>query len=130
MSGAQAYTGLSREALVERIMEQDREIAVLRALTETLQAEIVQLKRAGRRQAAPFATGKRKADPKRPGRKPGQGEFQFRALPTPEEVTEPLVEVPVSQSTCPACGGPLVEDGEEWAYRTEVPPAPQPHVTP
>ena len=130
MSGAQAYTGLSREALVERIMEQDREIAVLRALTETLQAEIVQLKRAGRRQAAPFATGKRKADPKRPGRKPGQGEFQFRALPTPEEVTEPLVEVPVSQSACPACGGPLVEDGEEWAYRTEVPPAPQPQVTP
>lgn len=130
MSEAKAYAGLSRAALVERVIEQEQQIAELQELLATLQAEVARLKRAGRRQAAPFATGKRKAPPRRPGRKPGQGEFQFRALPLPEEVTESPIDVPVAQTTCPACGGRLVEEGEEWAYRTEVPPLPQPQVTP
>lgn len=130
MSEARTYAGLSREALVERVLEQDRQLTELQDLVTTLQAEIAQLKRADRRQAAPFATGKRKAQPQRPGRKPGQGKFQFRAFPLPEEITEPPIEVPVIWLVCPTCGGRLVEDGEEWAYRTEVPPAPRPHVTP
>lgn len=81
MREVRTYAGLSRDALVERIREQDRQLAELQVLVTTLQAEIAQLKRAGRRQAAPLATGKRKAKPQRPGRKPGQGEFQFRAFP-------------------------------------------------
>jgi hypothetical protein len=47
----------------------------LRASHEALRAEIDQLKRGGKRQAAPFSTGTRTTAPKSPGRKPGTGTF-------------------------------------------------------
>ena len=51
------------------------------ALIVTLQAEIEALKRSGKRQAAPFSKGTREKDPKKPGRKPGQGLFKTREVP-------------------------------------------------
>jgi transposase len=122
MSSSDPYSALSREDLVQLILAQQRQIAELRA-------ELEQLRRAGKRQAAPFAKDKRTAMPKRPGRKRGQGLFCYRAVPEPAEVTEPLVEVPVTQTRCSACGGTLVEDGIEYAYRTELPTPVQPQVT-
>jgi hypothetical protein len=122
MSSSDPYRALSREDLVQLILEQQRQIA-------ELQAALEQLRRAGKRQAAPFAKGTRQAKPKRPGRKPGQGLFRYRAVPEPAEVTEPPVEVPVTQACCPACGGTLVEEGIEYAYRTELPALVQPQVT-
>lgn len=129
MSPADPYATLSHEELVEVLVEQQHQIAALQARLAALQTELEQLKRAGKRQAAPFAKGQRKAKPKRPGRKRGQGPFRYRAVPAPEELTEPPVEVPVTQTSCPACGGQLIEDGLEFAYRTEIPTPPQPQVT-
>lgn len=129
MSASDLYARLSREELVQVILEQQRQIAELQARLAAVQAELEQLKRAGKRQAAPFAKGKRKAQPKRPGRKRGQGPFRHREAPAPEELTEPPVEVPVMQPSCPACGGQLIEEGLEFAYRTELPTPPQPQVT-
>ena len=57
---------LSREELIEVILDQSRMIAQLRA-------EVEQLKKRGG--AAPFSKGTHKKDPKRPGRKPGQGKL-------------------------------------------------------
>src|SRR5580658_7491896 len=63
---------LSREQLIQVILDQHRMI-------EQLRAEVEQLKRRGG--AAPFSKGTNKPNPKPPGRKPGQGFFRFRKAP-------------------------------------------------
>ncbi len=80
-------------ALVTRLQEQN---ARLTAANEELHKELAEAKRAGKRQAAPFSKGGRSSKPKRPGRKPGMGMFSYRKPPSADEITEPVVEVPVS----------------------------------
>jgi len=109
---------LSREELIALFREQQRLIAALRA-------EIEELKRSQGRPAAPFSKGP-KADPKRPGRKPGQGPFLRRAAPLHAPTETVAAQVP---ECCPACGGLLDPIGEEWATTTELPLRPQPVVT-
>jgi transposase len=121
---------LSREELLALVVELQRQIAELRASHEALHAEIEQLKRGGKRQAAPFSKGTRVAEPKAPGRKPGSGTFRYREAPRPEEITEPPVDVRVPVDACPACGGPLAEERVDYAYTTELPAFPRPQVTP
>jgi hypothetical protein len=118
----EALPTLSREELLALVAELQRQIAALRA-------EIDALKRGGKRQAAPFSTGSRVAEPKRPGRKPGSGTFRSRAAPRPEAITERPVDVQVSRDACPACGGPLEEARVDLTYRTELPELPRPQVT-
>ena len=91
--------------------------------------QVAELKRAGKRQAAPFSKGGRSSRPKRPGRKPGMGSFSYRKSPSPDEVTEPLVEVAVAEDTCPGCGGRLEHEGVRVVYATDIPPVPRPQVT-
>ena len=91
--------------------------------------QLAELKRAGKRQAAPFSKGERSSSPKRPGRKPGMGSFSYRKSPSPDEVTEPLVEVAVAEDTCPGCGGRLEHEGVRVVYATDIPPVPRPQVT-
>jgi transposase len=59
---------LSRDDLIRLILELQRQIEDLRKQNE-------ELRRKDKRSAAPFSKGERKKNPKRPGRKPGQGEF-------------------------------------------------------
>jgi transposase len=120
---------LSREELLALVGELQRQITELRASHEALRAEIDQLKRGGKRQAAPFSKGTRVADPKPPGRKPGSGTFRHREVPSPEAITAPPVDVRVTLDACPACGGPLAEERVDLAYRTEIPARPQPQVS-
>ncbi len=119
MSPEAPLTDLSREELIAVIREQQRVI-------EQLREEIERLKGSGYRSAAPFSKGKRKNNPKPPGRKPGQGYFRFREVPeqAPQEVI--TAEVPAQ---CPDCGGTLDRVGEEWATITDVVVNPQPRVT-
>jgi transposase len=114
---------LSREELLALVVELQRQLTELRA-------EIDQLKRGGKRQAAPFSKGTRVAEPKPPGRKPGAGPFHYRKAPPPEALTMPPVDVQVTLDACPACGGPLEEERVDLAYRTELPERPRPQVTP
>jgi hypothetical protein len=67
-----ALESLSREQLIQIILDQHRMI-------EQLREEIEQLKRRGG--AAPFSKGTNKPNPKPPGRKPGQDFFRFRKAP-------------------------------------------------
>ena len=108
----------SREELIQVIIE-------LRRANERLQAEIEQLKRRGG--AAPFSKGKRKSDPKAPGRKPGQGYFRFRAAPEEAAATEAIV-VPVTEPCCPDCGGKLGKVCREMVSITDIPVQPQPEI--
>lgn len=119
---------LSRDDLVKLVLEQQHQIAELRAKVAALQAAVERLKRESQRPAAPFSKGTRVAAPKKPGRKPGTGLFRYRAAP--ERATLPVtpIEVPVTLSACPACGGRLVAAGVEVASTTELPEAVRPQV--
>jgi transposase len=114
-----AVDELSREELLKRIAELQRQNAELRE-------QIEQLKRSPRRQAAPFAKASRVANPKRPGRKAGHGVFQHRQAPSSEP--DAIVNVP-APGTCPHCSGAVEPDGTEIATTTEVPEQPKPLVT-
>lgn len=108
---------LSRERLLQIILDQHRMI-------EQLRAEVEQLKRRGG--AAPFSKGTRKPDPKAPGRKPGQGFFRFRNAPETAAVT--TADVPVALRCCPDCGGALGKAKREIVSITDIPAQPLPEV--
>lgn len=122
MSEPRDLSALSREELLALVVELQRQITELRA-------EIEQLKRGGKRQAAPFSKGTREPEPKRPGRKPSSGTFRYREAPPPEAITMPPVDVKVTLDGCPTCGGPLEEARVDFAYQTELPECPRPQVT-
>jgi transposase len=122
-------TSLSREELLALLAALQRQIADLTARNEALQVELERLRRGAKRQAAPFSKGPRVANPKRPGRKPGSGPFCYREAPRPEQITTPLVDVPVTLDACPDCGGPLAAERVDFAYTTDMLPIPRPQVT-
>ncbi len=119
---------LSRDDLGKLVLAQQHQIAELTAKVEALQAEVERLQREGQRQAAPFSKGTRVAAPQKPGRKPGTGLFRYRAAPEPPPLPVAPIEVPVTLSACPACGGRLVAMGVEVAATTDLPAAVRPHV--
>lgn len=120
MSGTD-LANLDHDALVALVLK-------LAADNEALRAEVEALKRAGRRQAAPFSRGTPKKDPRQPGRKPGQGMFRRREAPAPEQLSEPPVDVPLEQTACPACGGELAFERVEEASITDLPEVIRPRV--
>src|SRR3954466_10171682 len=113
------------------------ELAALKARVEerlaedaALRAQLDRLARDAKRQAAPSSKGQRKAEPRRPGRKPGRGRFTFRTLPTPDPWTAPPIEVLLPQPACSCCGEPLQEHRVDLATVTDLPPQPKPVVQP
>jgi transposase len=115
-----------RIAELEGLLQKERaRVAELEKLVARLRREIEQLRRRGKRQAAPFSREQRSQQPGRPGRKPGEGSFVGRSPPAPNEVTERIqVEPPTS---CP-CGGDVEAAGFEEVSTTEMPPAPKPVI--
>ncbi len=112
------------------VRDLEHENEQLREENERLRRQIQDLEeelRASKRQAAPFSKGQRVANPKRPGRKAGQGPFRHREAPG-ESMSAQTVEA-AAPAACPACGGALIAEGEEWASTTDVPVRPQPVVT-
>jgi transposase len=109
---------LSRDELIQIIVD-------LHRMIEQLRVENEELKRRG--SAAPFSRGTRKPDPKRPGRKPGQGFFRFRNAPA-QQADRQAEEVPVAAGCCPDCGGALGEARQEMVSTTDIPARPQPEV--
>jgi len=112
----------------QRIDALERQVGELQAVIAALRAELEQLTRRGKRQAAPFSKDTRVADPKRPGRKPGQGPFHFRAAPLAADLSEPPITVPVTERACPVCGGALVEERVDLASVTDLSEQPQAQV--
>ena len=108
-------------SLQEQVASAHDDVDRLTAVNEVLRKENAELRRAGKRQAAPFSTGNRVTKPKRPGRKPGSGAFSYRKAPPPEDVTEPPVEVKVTADGCPGCGGRLQPERVDVAYITDIP---------
>jgi transposase len=103
-------------ALEKRLTEQGKRIEQLEALLD-------QRQRGSKRQAAPFAKGSPKTEPKKPGRKPGSdyGTKACRAAPPriDEEHHAPLPDA------CPHCGdGVLHLERTAEQYQTEIPTRP------
>ena len=98
----------------------DRRIAELQARVAALEAVIEQLRRGGKRQAAPFSKAPPKPDPKKPGRKSGDqyGTQARRKLPPRiDEVHE--AKLPCA---CPGCGGTDIEHQHTaQQYQAEIP---------
>lgn len=97
-----------------------QEIARLQAENRALHARVEAVERAGKRQAAPFAKGQPKKSPKKPGRKkgPDHGKHGHRPEPEPARIDE-TVDAPLPEH-CPDCGGPVVEDGLDHQFQTEI----------
>ena len=129
MCEAKDFPPSERDELMGLVTQLQGQVAQLTAAKEELHKQLAELKRAGKRQAAPFSKGGRSSRPKRPGRKPGMGSFSYRKSPSPDEVAEPLVEVAVAEDTCPGCGGRLEHEGVRVVYATDIPPVPRPRVT-
>src|SRR5262245_3068594 len=104
------------------IADLQRRLAQLEAQVERLNGQLQQAQRAGKRQAAPFAKGPPKPEPKRPGRKPGPdyGPKAHRQPPAHiDEVHEALLP-----DACPGCGGPVVATPVAHQYQVEIPRKP------
>lgn len=109
---------VSRAELIEVIVELRREVEQLRRENEELR----------RRQGgwgAPFSRGTHKANPKSPGRKPGEGPFLRRKEPA--EAGAETIAAPV-EASCPYCSGVLARDGTELASVTDIEEIPRPVV--
>lgn len=111
----------------KRAEEAERERERLRRDNERLRQQVEHLKRqldaarrAGFRQAAPFAKPLKK-DPKRPGRKAGRGYGRKGHRPIPARVDE-RYDVPLP-AQCPACAGAVVETAVTAQYQEELPVA-------
>jgi len=92
-----------------------------RRLTE-LEQRLGELERAAKRQATPFARQRRKENPKRPGRKAGQGRFTYRPRPTPEQVTQTKEQ---SLAACSVCGGPVTDLKDHEQFVVDIPELPR-----
>ena len=108
-----------------RVAELEAQLRQRDALIEELRQRIAELERTAKRQATPFARKQRKENPKRPGRKAGQGRFTSRARPTPDQVTETKEQ---ALAVCPICGGPMTDVKDHEQFVVDI-PAVQPTVT-
>jgi transposase len=109
-----------RDALRHERDRLQREAERLRQKVDHLKRQLEAARRAGYRQAAPFAKPLKK-DPKRPGRKPGAGYGPKARRRVPRQIDE-THEAPLPVQ-CPACTGPLVETGVAHQYQEELPVA-------
>lgn len=113
-----------RERIEGLEAERDRLTAGQERLQEVnarLRGEVEALRRAAKRQAAPFSRGGPKPNPKRAGRKAGaaHGRHGHRQPPQPEQVDR-VVSVGLPDG-CPGCGGELVEERVAAQYVCELP---------
>src|ERR1035437_5154946 len=130
-------TGSEPEDNCQQIGELEEENQTLRKELTRVQTEndrlreevkkLEKLLRSKARSATPFSKGKRKAHPKRPGRKFGQGPFQRRDAPPAAAEAEP-VQVPVTSMRCSCCGGELKWQRTDRVTNTDMPAQPQPEV--
>ncbi|HVH89719.1 MAG TPA: IS66 family transposase [Terriglobales bacterium] len=89
----------------------------LREELNKLKRQLEEAQRAHKRQAAPFSRGRRKANPKPPGRKSGMAYGRRHSKAIPEHVDE---VIPVSLPPHCDCGGVLELEKVESQYQQEV----------
>jgi transposase len=96
-----------------------RRVSQLEAQVERLTGQLQQAQRDGKRQAAPFAKGPPKPEPKRPGRRPGP-DYGPKAHRQPPARIDEVHDAPLPDA-CPGCGGPVQETHVAQQYQVEIP---------
>lgn len=94
------------------LFQQDRIDELTRSLEE--------VRRAGKRQAAPFSKGDPKAEPKRPGRKSGDEHGRHGHRRAPEREPDRTLEASLPQC-CPDCGGQIDHERDAEQFQLDVP---------
>ena len=90
----------------------------MRAEIARLRGQVEELRRAGKRQAAPFSKGDPNPDPKPSGRKGGQAYGTKAHRRVPEHVDEEI-RVPLPDE-CSCCGGELELEREADQYQEDI----------
>ncbi len=90
---------LDRDGLVALVLKQA-------ATIEVLTAGVEELTRSGKPRAAPSSKGTRSKHPKKPARKPGEGTLSRRIAPSPEQLSEPPIELKIAEQAWDEAGLP------------------------
>jgi transposase len=93
-----------------------------------LEAALEDARRGGKRQAAPFSKGDPEANPKRPGRKRGDGHGRHGHRMAPVGPPDRELDAGLA-GCCPDCGGTVVADRVEEQWQVDIPATPAPTVT-
>ncbi len=108
------------EALRQQVEKLRKDNEAQKGENARLRGSLSEAHRAGKRQAAPFSKGPPKANPKRPGRKPGNAYGIKARRRVPDHVDESY-EVPIE--ACPYCGSEDVEETKVVEqYEEDIPP--------
>ena len=97
-----------------------RQIERLERENEHLKQQLGAERRAGRRQAAPFAKKRPQGRGGRPGRRPGARYGRQGRRPCPARVDETLAAP--APTSCPDCGGAVEVTGAASQYQEDLPP--------
>jgi transposase len=104
-------------AEVDRLTGENRR---LQARVAELTCQVEQLRRAAKRQAAPFSKDRPARNPRRPGRKPGRVYGRQGRRPVPQRIDRVVaVELP---GCCPHCGERLEVERIACQYQEDLPP--------
>ena len=97
-----------------------RQIERLERENEHLKQQLGAERRAGRRQAAPFAKKRPQGRGGRPGRRPGARYGRQGRRPCPARVDETIAAP--APTSCPDCGGAVEVTGAASQYQEDLPP--------
>ena len=116
------HKGVHREngRLQRRNNGLQRQVERLERENEHLKQQLATERRAGRRQAAPFAKKRPQGRGGRPGRRPGARYGRQGRRPCPAHVDETLAAP--APTTCPDCGGAVEVTGAAAQYQEDLPP--------
>lgn len=112
--------GADNRQLQARTAGLETESQQLRTRIAELEGKVAAERRAGKRQSAPFSKDQPKADPKRPGRKPGEA-YGTKAYRKPPDHVDEVVAVPVPK-VCPGCGGHIAVEDTVSQHVADIPP--------
>jgi transposase len=114
---------LEREnaALREQVDQLQHANQQLQARVRKLTGQVEELRRAAKRQAAPFSNNTPTPRPRRPGRKPGVAYGRRACRPVPQRVDRVVgVGLP---AVCPRCGDQLEVERVACQYQEDLPPS-------
>ena len=98
-------------------------VAELEAQVRQLTAQLQEVLRASKRQAAPFSKGPPKDPPATPGRKAGESYGPKAHREIPRRKPDEIIDVPLPDHS-PDCDGPTTEDHQAQQFQTEIPRRP------
>jgi len=87
---------------------------------DELTRSLEEVRRAGKRRAAPFSKGNPKQAPKRPGRKSGEAHGRHGHRPLPDREPDRTLDAPLP-ACCPDCGGQVVHERDADQFQLDVP---------